>query len=354
MSRLPELPTFGLLDGPTPLQELPRLSAQLGVRVLLKREDMTGLALGGNKARKLDHLLPPLLAAGVDCLVTGAFFQSNWCTAAAAAARRAGLDTFLVKRTPPGYAPETLQGNHLLHVLLGATIETAGLGEDEPAKQAILERLRREGRRPALVSVGGNGPHGVFAYAVAFREILDQAAARGVRPGHVFVASGSGGTHAGLLLGARLLAPEVRVVGITTGSRTRERATAELRAHMQEADARFGLGACSGSDADILVEPDYAVGYGTVTPAKLEAMELLARLEGVVLDPVYTSTAAAALIGQCRRGLVAPGETVVLVHTGGQAALFAYDAPLAAHLRGQALPWTVPPWHPPGQLPPAS
>lgn len=345
MTGLPKLARAGFAALPTPLQDLPNLSAMLGPRILVKRDDLTGLGLGGNKVRKLDFLVPALLEEGYDTIVTGAFFQSNWCTAVSAAGRKAGMKVVLVKRAPPNYAPDRLEGNHLLHVLLGSEITTAPPETDLAGKEQAVERLRREGRKPVLVSVGGNAPHGIAGYVDAMRELAEQCEAAGIRPDYVVHASGSGGTQAGSVIGAKLHLPSARIVCSTTGSRSGATVADLALKLIPETLDRFGLSVEIGPD-DIEIHDGYAGGYGYVRAAKMEAVRLLAETEGLILDPVYTASAMACLIDRCRKGHYKKGDTIVFVNTGGQAGLFPYEAPLRAFIEGRDPPWTIPPWHP--------
>lgn len=344
MNALPPLAKAGFAALPTPLQELKNLSRVLGPRIFVKRDDLTGLGFGGNKVRKLEYLVPQIVASGSDCVVTGAFFQSNWCTAVAAATRRIGLDVVLVKKAPAGYEPDAYEGNHLLHVLLGAQIRVALPGADETMKEQIAEQLRREGRRPSIIGIGGNTPHGIAGYVDAVRELAGQARELDINVDYIVHASGSGGTQAGTVIGAKLHGDGAKVVCSTTGSRTAEQGRRQVMDLIGETTRCF--------DLDVEVTPtdialhDYALGYGYVTPAKLQAIELAARTEGLILDPVYTGPAMACLIDHCRNGTFGRSDVVVFIHTGGQAGLFPYHAPLKAHGLGQPLPWTVPPWHP--------
>lgn len=346
MKLLPELAKAGIAHLPTPLQELKNLSRALGgPRIFAKRDDLTGLALGGNKVRKLDYLMPVILEQKSDCIVTGAFFQSNWCTAVSAAAKKFGLKSILVKRGPPGYDPEELEGNHLLHVLLGAEIIVAGHGEDERVKEQVVARLRNEGRRPFLIGVGGNTPHGVAGYVNAMKELAGQATDQGIKINYVVHASGSGGTQAGTVIGAKAYAKDVKVVCSSTGSRTREQGSKLVMELIGNTLRHFEMDVQVSAD-DVRIFDQYAGGYGHVTEGKMEALKLLAETEGMILDPVYTGSAMACLIDLCRKQYFKKGETVVFINTGGQAGLFPYKAPLKAYLAGQPLPWTVPPWHP--------
>ncbi len=346
MKMLPDLAKAGIANLPTPVQELRNLSELLGgPRIFVKRDDLTGLGMGGNKVRKLDYLLPVILEQKCDVIVTGAFIQSNWCTAVAAAARKFGLRAVLVKRGPEGYDPEAYEGNHLLHVLLGAEILIAPMGGDEQVKEQVVKRLQSEGHRPVLVGVGGNTPQGVAGYINAMRELAGQAGDMGLKVDYVVHASGSGGTQAGTVLGAKMYGKGVKVVCSSTGSRTREQGTARVMEFVGDTVKHFKLDVQITRD-DVCLFDDYAGGYGYVTPGKMEAIKLLAQTEGLLIDPVYTASAAACMIDLCRKQYFKKGETVVFVHTGGVAGLFPYQAPLKAYYLGKQPPWTIPPWHP--------
>jgi len=345
MNDFPLPASAGLACLPTPLQELKHLSERLdGPRIFVKRDDLTGLGFGGNKVRKLDFLMPTLLDRDIDTIVSGAAFQSNWCTAVSAAGRRFGIETVLVKRSPRGFEPATGEGNHLLHHLLGSRVLLAPPGEDEPLKQRIVDELKAEGRRPALLGVGGNTPHGVAGYVHAVRELMRQADDMGIRPDYLVHASGSGGTQAGTVIGARLYGRGLRVIGSSTGSRPAREGEHLVRQRIADTLDHFGVEAPMGSD-DIRILDRYAGGYGFLTPGKLEAISLLAQTEGLFLDPVYSGSGMTCLIDLCRSGVLGKDQTVVFLHTGGQAGLFPYHEPLMAYCRQEPLPWTVPAWH---------
>jgi D-cysteine desulfhydrase family pyridoxal phosphate-dependent enzyme len=295
-----------------------------GPRLLVKRDDQTGLALGGNKARKLEFLCAEALAAGADMLVTGGGHQSNHVRMTAAAANRLGLDCHLVLG---GSAPEVHDGNLLLDRLLGPTIEYCGSDDYygvETAIEAAAERLSVEGRRPYAVPIGGASTTGALGYVAAADEILEQAGAAGLTLDRVVVADGSGGTHAGLLAG---LGDGVAVLGVDVGTRPDLDETVPAKA--AEVAAAAGR---SAPPAAATIDHDHAGrGYGSLTPECVEAIRAAARLEGLVLDPVYTGKALAALVTRVRDGRIGADETVVFWHTGGSPALFAhrYESRLA-------------------------
>lgn len=306
---------------PTPVVELPALSAALGgPPIWMKRDDQTGLALGGNKTRKLEYLLADALAQGADTLVTAGSAQSNHCRQTAAAAAASGLGCHLVLG---GAAPDVANGNLLLDHLLGARIHWAGAhrkGEDIPA---LCERLRADGLQPYAVPYGGSNAVGALGFVEAVRELRAQAPAGGGFS-HVVFPSSSGGTHAGLLAGARHYGLECALVGIRIDKEDDDAPFADTVAALAtEVAQALGLDARFAPDALGLVE-DYAGTYGAVGAAEREAIELVARTEGILLDPVYTGRALAGLVDGIRGGRFAPDDRVLFWHTGGTPALFAY------------------------------
>ncbi len=315
---------------PTPLDDAPRLTHALGgARILVKRDDLTGLALGGNKARKLERLVAEAVAQDAGVIVTGGGVQSNHARMTAAAANRVGIPCHLVIAGPQPDAPS---GNLLLDQLMGATIEFGAserYAELEAAIVGATERLDAQDRRPFRIPIGGAAVGGVIAYADAVDELRDQlATARRPLPEWIVVADGSGGTHAGLVAG--LGDAPTTVVGVDVGTRPDlDTAVARLAA---EAAAASGRARPSGA---IVVDHDhFGSGYGELSASAIAAMKIAARTEGLVLDPVYTGKALAALISRVRDGRIAPGDTVVFWHTGGAPALF--DARYAHCLDGTA------------------
>ncbi len=322
---------FALL--PTPLEELPRLSRALGgPRIFAKRDDMTGHALGGNKARKLGYILADAAARGADSIVTWAAVQSNWVRMTAAGARRNGIRPVAILHPRLIQTLDPADGNLLLDRILGADVRIIS-PEGDPEAEALrtAKEISAAGGKPYVVPVGGSGvsasmkvPLGAISYVAAFRELLTQTEARGVRPTHVVHASGSGSTQAGLVVGARALAPDVRVLGIGTG---RRKAVAEaniLKIARQATDALELDVDIRPEDVD--VNEDYiGRGYGHINRQVVEAIAAMARTEGIFLDPVYSGKGMAGLIDLVRKGgAFRPEDTVVFVHTGGAPALFPY------------------------------
>jgi D-cysteine desulfhydrase family pyridoxal phosphate-dependent enzyme len=318
------LPRYRLAPLPTPLEDAPRLRRALGPgapRILVKRDDLTGLAFGGNKVRKLEYHLGDALAQRCDVLVTTGAIQSNHCRVTAAAARRAGLDAVLVLR--PG-EPEVLQGNLLLDHLLGARVRIASGPAASAVETTVAEEvnaLRRADRRPYVIPKGASTPLGAAAYAEAFLELLGQAAAAGTAVDAVVFSTGSGGTQAGLLAGARITQTGVEVVGISDGTSGEELAPAVMAIVAGMAE-RWGI-SLSIDPRDVIVLEEYGGTYGVPTPACVDAIRLAARSEGLILDPVYTGKAMAGLVDLVRRRRWGSDQTVVFWHTGGHPALFA-------------------------------
>lgn len=323
------LPRIPLAFLPTPLAPLPRLSASLGGPELwIKRDDQTGLAGGGNKTRKLEYLAAAARAEGAGTLITGGAPQSNHCRQTAAAAARLGLRAVLVLGGPPVAAT----GNLLLDQLLGAELVWAGDEPRDRVMQATLERERAAGRKPYLIPYGGSNPIGASAYVAAVEELAAQLQTLDLPPfDRIVFASSSGGTHAGLALGARALDMPSQVLGISVDKPELE-LKGEIVARLAGETAAFlGLDYTFGA-ADIQADAGYlGGGYGVMGAPEAEAIRLLARTEGILLDPVYTARAAAGLIDLIRSGAITRGERVLFWHTGGAPALFtpAYAARLA-------------------------
>ena len=303
---------------PTPLQEMPRLAAAVGLeRLIVKRDDNTGLALGGNKARKLEYLAAAALEEGADLLLTTGAPQSNHCRITAAAARIAGLDAHFVF---DGAAIGEVQGNLVLDRLLGATWSFAGDRPGPERMAELAEELRRQGRRPYVIPRGGSNGLGALGYVRCALELAEQLEERGDRPRYVVCAGGSCGTLSGLTLGLALSAIGAEVVGVSVSGSIPDR-VARTREIMSESCELLDLAL---PDAAPTIWDGYiGRGYGMPTELSTRALEMAARTEGLILDPVYTAKAFAGLIGEVETGQVKRDELVVFVHTGGTPALFA-------------------------------
>ena len=310
---------------PTPIELLPRLTKLLqGPQLLIKRDDLTGLGLGGNKTRKLEYLAADALAQGCRTLVTTGAVQSNHCRQVAAAAARLGLGCILVLA---GEDPGSRQGNLLLDELSGAKLVFVPKEERDQRLQQAFTHAEENGMQPYLIPYGGSNPVGVQGYIQAMNELQDQ----NLQPDWIVLASSSGGTQAGLVLGAKQTGFPGRILGISV-DKPADELTQIIMALANQTAARLGIDKKIESE-DVLVNDAYCqAGYGILQPAEVEAIRLFARTGGILLDPVYTGRAAAGLIDLIRKGFFSPNETVLFWHTGGIPALFA--EPYASALLG--------------------
>jgi D-cysteine desulfhydrase family pyridoxal phosphate-dependent enzyme len=322
--RIESLPRFPLAQLPTPLARLERLSRELaGPEILIKRDDQTGLALGGNKTRKLEFLVGHALAQGADTLVTLGAAQSNHCRQTAAAAAAAGLKCELIVNGKP---PEVPNGNLLLNELLGATIHWIDRSQRAVKLKSLDVELRAAGRKPYLIPVGGSNGIGAVGYVVAMLELMEQLRTSQQSVDHMVFGSSSGGTQAGIALGARLAGFTGSVTGLSIDKNDPEHFEYETEvAQIANECAEYIGSDVRLSKDDIHVVYGYkGEGYGVVGDLEREAIRLVARTEGIILDPVYAGRAFGALVDLIRTGKYQRGETVLFWHTGGSPALFAY------------------------------
>ena len=326
MTGLWDLPRVELATVPTPLRPAPELSTVLGTEIWFKRDDLTGFGLGGNKVRALEYLLGDALSQGSDCLVTGSGPQSNWAMLAALAARRCGLDAYLVCYGSP--VPAT--GNLLLAELAGARITFTGSPERasvDAGTAALADELRREGRRPCVLPRGGATPIGALGYAHASLELAEQLLATGLRPRQLWLATGSGGTQGGLLAGAWWLRLPYEVVGVTVSRPVPQclQQVGKLAAGVEKllcAGAHDDAGV--SSRAVTVIDGFLGPGYGIASAGGTDAARLVARTEGIFLDPVFGAKAMAALISALS-GVVNDSRAIspiVFLVTGGVPTLF--------------------------------
>jgi D-cysteine desulfhydrase len=332
MSITSHLPRFALAFLPTPLHALPRLSERLaqdlqlpasGFQLLIKRDDQTGLATGGNKTRKLEFLVADALAQGCDTLITTGATQSNHCRQTAAAAAAAGLACELVLGGQP---PAQANGNFLLDQLLGATVHWTTRENRLNRLRELADELRAAGRRPYFITYGGSDPVGACGYALAIEELKAQVEQAHLELDLIVVASSSGGTQAGLAAGAWALGWDIPILGISIDE-TAGRLQASVADLATRTADRLGKPHVFTS-ADILVSDAYlGKGYGIVGDLERDAIAAVARTEGLLLDPVYTGRAFGGLLDMLRRRpdrFVKPVRSVIFWHTGGGPALFAY------------------------------
>ena len=326
------VPRVRLADLPTPLQEVPRFAKALregrsaAPRIFIKRDDLTGLAFGGNKTRMFEFLLAKAISQGADTLIGGAGVQSNYCRQLVAAANALGLETHLVLRRIRGPRDDEIQGNLLLDLLAGARVRIIRGGEDEQkrAMRDLADRLKAEGKKPFVARMANDedlAPD-VIGYVECYREIAEQCARIGIEPSRIYLATYDT-TQAGLELGRAVLGSPVRIFGVAPGIWKSNPRDLVARCANQAAQA---LGAPHRFEPkDICNTTDFVgKGYGIPTRESLEMLKLLARTEGIFLDPVYTSKAMAALHAHIRGGEIGASDTVLFLHTGGQTALFAY------------------------------
>ncbi|MCC7360637.1 MAG: D-cysteine desulfhydrase family protein [Anaerolineales bacterium] len=315
---------FPLALLPTPLVEAPRLSQALGgPRLLIKRDDLTGFALGGNKVRGLEYYLAEALAQGADVLVTGAGPQSNHVRVTVAAARVAGLEAVAVIH---GERPPVALGNLLLDELLGAELRFTG-SPDRAQVDVEIERVGAElaaaGRRPYLIPRGGASALGALGYLAAVSELGAQLAELGARPAWLVLATGSCGTQAGLLAGIKLFGAPYRLLGITVSRPVAE--CCERITRLAIAAAALAESPITVLSEDVVVRDGYiGAGYGIPSPEAAAAIRLAARTEGLFLDPTYTGKGLAGLIGEIKSGRLSPDDTVIYLHTGGEPGLLAH------------------------------
>jgi L-cysteate sulfo-lyase len=315
---------FSLAQLPTPIEELKSLSRELGgPEILIKRDDQTGLALGGNKTRKLEFLVGQALEQGADTLVTAGAAQSNHCRQTAAAAARAGLRCELLLN---GTRPELPNGNLLLDELLGARIHWVQRSEREAKLSEIADELRKQGSRPYVIPVGGSNGVGATGYVLAMMELAEQLNRLNQRVDHVVFASSSGGTQAGIVVGAKVTNFNGKLHGVSIDQDDANSATYECElANIANETAKYIDFNAQFARSDFTVVYNYlGGGYGVVSDLEREAIRLLASREGIVLDPVYTGRAMGALLDSIRKKAFRPDETVLFWHTGGAPALFAY------------------------------
>jgi L-cysteate sulfo-lyase len=330
MVRATRLKTIGLGIYPTPFQRMPRLERLVGgPRLFVKRDDLTGLALGGNKTRQLDYLLVDALRKKADVLITTTGLQSNWARQTTAAAAKLGMKAVLVLRTAQFKGrPKELDGNLLLDHLMGADISVVDMRIDEDPKEileAVAEKLAAEGHTPYVLHLAHmEAPLAAVSYAEAMREMREQTESTHDFPDWIVVASGAGTTHAGLLAGAKVLGLETKIVGISVGAFTTKKIDSVVAQAFDGASKLLGSSARAKASEIITLEEYMGEEYGEPSKESLDALRLTAQAEGLLLDPVYTSKAMAGLIDLAKKGYFEKDDNVCFLHTGGIPALFPY------------------------------
>ncbi len=306
---------------PTPIESLDRLSKHLdGPNLYIKRDDQTGLATGGNKTRKLEYLLAEALAQNCDHLITTGAPQSNHCRQTAAAAARYGLGCTLVLS---GEEPSPITGNHLLDKLLGAHITWAGDRPRQEVMEQTASELRNMGRKPYMIPLGGSNVLGATGYVWAMKELTEQLQAEGRNIDFIVFASSSGGTQAGIVLGAKIYGFSGQILGISV-DHPADAVQTQVAALATATATHLGLGQMSVANG-VNGNDDYlGGGYAVVGQTEREAVQLVAQKEGILLDPVYTGRAMGGLIDLIRWGAFTRGQSILFWHTGGTAALPAF------------------------------
>lgn len=323
-----------LCHQPTPIEAMPRLSELLGgPRLFIKRDDCTGLATGGNKTRKLEFLVGEAMQQNADMLVTQGAVQSNHVRQVAAAACKVGMKchALLERRVPDRNADYETTGNVLLDNLFGATHEFRPAGLDMNAEaEAVAQKLRDQGNNPYFIPGGGSNPTGALGYVSCAQEIADYSSDTGQDFDWLVMGTGSTGTQAGLVAGFHAIGHDLPVMGVSV-RQPRERQMNAVHALTQKTLEKLGVDGIPLSR--ILVDDGYVgEGYGIPAESTIEAISLLARQEGILLDPVYSAKGMAGLIGMVRQGFFKPTDRVLFLHTGGATALYAYQEQLLATL----------------------
>ncbi|MET0071529.1 MAG: D-cysteine desulfhydrase family protein [Candidatus Thiodiazotropha sp.] len=316
------LPKVDLGFFPTPVVKLSKLSSLLGgPEILMKRDDMSGLALGGNKTRKLEYLLHDAIAKGCDAVITAGAAQSNHCRQTAAAAALLQLECHLALGGDP---PETANGNLLLDNLLGAQIHWAGAKRKGETIPEIFERLSAQGKKPYVIPYGGSNELGAYAFVNALQELETQLDT--TQLSHIVFASSSGGTHAGLMLGKALLHRAYTLLGINIDKGDSDAVPFDrFILNLADRTAELIGSAVKFHGDDIHLDANYVGdGYGVVGELEKEALAIIARYEGILLDPVYTARAMGGLMDMIRAGALTSEDRVLFWHTGGTPSLFAY------------------------------
>lgn len=331
---LSRFPKAELAHLPTPLEKLERLSKHLeGPGIFAKRDDCTGLAIGGNKTRKLEYAIGDALAKGADTIVTAGPLQSNHTRQSAAACNKLGLRCDIVLSTSADWHEpcHELTSNQLLLDILGTNLHYVETEWDRPATmEKVAEQLRQQGFSPYILPAGASNAAGSLGYAQCAEELLEQAEAQDLTIDRIILPTGSGGTQGGLIAGLVAMEKNIEVIGIDVDA-------APEMVYEWTLDCAQGAGKLLGVDVNpgfVRIVQGYAgPAYGVPTAEMTEALRLSARLEGLVLDPVYSGKAMAGLIDLVKRGEIRKDENIVFIHTGGTPALFAYQTALLSKVR---------------------
>jgi D-cysteine desulfhydrase family pyridoxal phosphate-dependent enzyme len=311
-----EVPRIRFAQLPTPIEPMQNLSRELGMgRFFVKRDDQTGLAFGGNKIRKLEFLIAEAQAQNAKTVITTGAVQSNHCRQTVATAAHFGLKCILILT---GLSPKKISGNLLLDKLLGAEIVWSSREQREADLQKTFEIASGDGRRPFLIPYGGSNHTGILGYVFAMKEMVDQ----GHNPSWIIFPTSSGGTQAGMILGAKLFGYQGKILGISVDEK-REPLVERIQKLIADTAEYLQIDVTVNKE-DILVNDEYiGAGYGVMGRQEIEAIHLLAKTEGLLVDPVYTGKAAAGMISLTRAGYFVHDDEIIFWHTGGTPTLFA-------------------------------
>lgn len=328
MNVFSKIPRQKITHAPTPLEYAPRLSEELGINLYIKRDDCTGLAGGGNKTRKLEYLIADAQSKNADTLITVGGIQSNHARQTAAAAAKFDFDCELVLQQVIGTPKQNYfeNGNILLNNLFGAKIHQLAHDDDcDSFALTLMEQLKQQGKKPYFVPMGGSNEIGSLGYVECALELSDQLEQQALEIQQIILATGSAGTQAGLLAGLLMNEKNIPVLGINV-SRPQNEQDPLVEELLHKVVKKLGLELQQENELVHTNGDYYGKGYGIVSTEMLEAVSLCAKLEGLLLDPVYSGKAMAGLIDQCRKKVIEPGSNVLFLHTGGSAALFAYQS----------------------------
>jgi len=323
---LAQFPRRRYTAGQTPLEELPRLTKMFGPNIYMKRDDLLGLAGGGNKTRKLEFLVADALIAGADTLITCGAVQSNHCRLTLAAAVKEGLKCRFVleERVPKSYKPDASGNNFLFNMLGVEKIKVVPSGSDMmKAMQAVADEVTAEGRKAYIIPGGGSNPIGATGYVACAEEILAQAFDQGINFDYIVTTSGSAGTHAGLVVGFYGNNSNIPVIGINI---SRQKGPQENLVYnlVEQTAAHVGIKGTIPREAVQCFEEYVGPGYSLPTSEMVKTVKLVAQTEGILLDPVYTGKAMAGMLDLVQKGFFKMGQNILFVHTGGSPALYHY------------------------------
>lgn len=324
---LAKFPRRRYTEGVTPLEKLENFSKALGgPNIYIKRDDLLGLTAGGNKTRKLEFLMADALAKGADTILTCGAVQSNHCRLTLAAAVKEGLKCQLIleERVANSYDPRA-SGNNFLFKLLGVekTYVVPGGSDMLEELEKLASKLKKEGKKPYIVPGGGSNPIGATGYVACAEEIMAQLFDKNIKIDRMVVPSGSAGTHAGIIAGMTGINANIPITGISVKRSAEDQANAVWELAKETAE-RVGVKEKISKELVQVLDKYVGPGYSLPTNEMVEAVQLLARTEGILLDPVYTGKAMSGLVGMIREGKLTKGQNVLFLHTGGSPALYAY------------------------------